>query len=97
MATMTFLVKPVRDHLSQHGIVYTIRSYQVKWLSDVMVPLVGRCRREYIGEVLSPVELIPYVNHSGFATVAEWYAKADSEFIHGRKMYLYKVIKQKGA
>jgi len=88
---MRFLPE-LRDFLREHGVIYTVRGYDMKpaW---VEVEGVGRCRRVPLDEVRTREELMPYVELSGFGCLEDWADKIN-EFCYSRR-WLYRVERVK--
>lgn len=85
------LLPELRDFLRKHGVIYTVRGYNLMALIYVEVVGVGRCRRVPLGKVLRLEDLKPYVEQSGFSSLKDWRAKI-AEFIEpGREVWLYRI------
>ncbi len=82
---MRFDVPKVKRHLVDHGRVYTVRKGGPAegseaeltarvWGLTVYVKHVGRCIRFHVKKVSQPKDLEPFLVHSGFARVEEWWS-----------------------
>jgi hypothetical protein len=88
---MKFDCKNVKNHLDKSGVVFTVRGYDMK-NKNVTVEGVGECKREKIKEIKRAVDLIEYVNQSGFLSVLTWWLQIGAFTAEGKK-YLYRVEK----
>ena len=90
MASMSFIPQ-LKEFLLTNGIIYTVRKYK---MSDAIVNVegIGECHRIPVGTVDRKVDLIPYVEESGFETIEDWWKKI-KYFIPNSwdTKYLYKV------
>ena len=86
---MKFLPE-LRDFLLEHGVIYTVRGYDMKpaWVDVVGI---GCCRRTPLGGIHSRIHLVPYVGLSGFSDVEGWWSKIGKFVVPGQGMWLYKV------
>lgn len=95
MSSMNFR-RDLADYLSSTGEIYTVRKYQY----DLTQPYIfvlgsGRCKREFVCEVLSKTDMLPYAEKSGLGTVDKWWTTlmAINPGRSGRTFYMYKVTK----
>jgi len=90
ISSMAFRVACVRDFLSQHGYVVTVRGYNYK-SENAVVPDLGnaRIKRKKLGEIRSMKDIEGFVPLSGFKTARDWWRQI-RQFCKGR-MYLYRV------
>lgn len=93
-----FNVSEAREQLMTKGLVYTLRATsrtvgRTKAVTGGHYNNTPLCTVEVekVMVVVSPEELHPYVEQSGFKSVEEWISKAGSSARH-----LYKVVKSEG-
>lgn len=90
ISKMAFGVRRVREFLSYHGCVLTVRGYDYKTNSASVPELNGiRIKRKTVCKIKSIDDLNGFVALSGFGTVAEWWVQI-RRFCKG-KMWLYRV------
>ncbi len=90
MPSMSFMPQ-LKEYLLKNGFIFTVRKYKMKE-DTVLILDVGACHRLPIGLVKDKVDLFPYVEHSGFLTLEDWWTKV-KYFIprESDPKYLYKV------
>lgn len=86
---MKFLPE-LRSFLCEHGVIYTVRGYDMK-PALVNVEDVGRCCRTPLGRVCELEDLKPYVKLSGFSSLRDWRAKIAEFVVPGQEVWLYRV------
>lgn len=89
---MKFDVDCVYRFLISNKFVFTVRSYEAKAKYRTFVKGIGPAtvhRRK--SKVESKQDLLPYVKHSGFNNVDEWWS-AIERFCKGKSKYLYLVV-----
>jgi hypothetical protein len=88
MTNMAFGVRQVRDFLSNHGHVLTVRGYDYGHESATVIGI-GRIHRKNMGEITTIDDIKPFVTLSGFTDVRDWWQQI-KKFCKGR-MWLYRV------
>lgn len=103
---MSFHVDCVRNHLVEHGFVYTMRKKEVSYgpIKDtqwgkggvVEVSGIGKCFVQLVSPTAvdnpSILERYGYVPHSGFETIGEWWEKVKAFKAVGGYLWLVKRI-----
>ena len=93
MGKMAFDVECVKRCLTEHGKVFTVRSYCLD-NANVQVEGVGTCRRIRGFEVRNKSDIADkkFVNLSGFDSVDTWWGKICG-FVGNRRKWIYLVKK----
>jgi len=88
-----FNVLETRTRLIEKGLVYTLRPKKRREGKDIAVhgsyydhKTIGKVEIEFIREIFVPMDLLRYVDNSGFKTVVDWQTKAKGS------IYLFKVM-----
>ena len=90
--SMSFNVGCVRKFLEEVGVVYSVRSYELREKSFVEVDGIGLCGREFIREVRKLEDIKGVSGWSGFEDVKEW-LEVILRMYKGKKKFLYRVEK----
>ena len=91
-----FNITETRNYLIKNKIVYTLREKKRKRLgkteirngSFINFEKIGKGRVSYVGVINNSVELLSYVNQSGFKNVEDWLKKVKG----GKHLYKVEVI-----
>ena len=69
---MSFNVGCVKKFLEDVGVVYSVRSYEIRESSKVVVDGVGVCERRFVREFRGLEDIKGVSGWSGFDSVEEW-------------------------
>lgn len=92
MKKMQFLPE-LAKFLKEHQYIYTVRRYHYSLLEHyVEVEGVGKCERARVATIYNQTNLEPWVHHSGFTTIDDWWRKIkELNKGYGGPYYLYEV------
>ena len=92
ISKMSFNVGCVRKFLEEVGVVYSVRRYELRGSSKVVVEGVGVCERRFVREVKRLEDIKGVSGWSGFLDVKEW-LEVILKMYKSKRKFLYRVEK----